>query len=123
MRKTKRPSVGSTTVLIWCVLSVSHTVAQEVDASIQQGFLDGDQQMVGQHAEKYVRLHASLFVVKDRPLPQGRLESPKRCFGPRQQSVDPPSLIRAQRSEEHTSELQPLRHLVCRLLLEKNTSH
>src|SRR5205814_10272183 len=26
------------------------------------------------------------------------------------------------RSEEHTSELQSLRHLVCRLLLEKNTS-
>src|ERR1039458_3355438 len=27
----------------------------------------------------------------------------------------------AHRSEEHTSELQSLRHLVCRLLLEKNT--
>src|SRR5437899_3738677 len=27
--------------------------------------------------------------------------------------------IRADRSEEHTSELQSLRHLVCRLLLEK----
>src|SRR5262245_64441407 len=27
--------------------------------------------------------------------------------------------IRAARSEEHTSELQSLRHLVCRLLLEK----
>src|SRR5437899_5822204 len=27
--------------------------------------------------------------------------------------------LRAQRSEEHTSELQSLRHLVCRLLLEK----
>src|SRR5205814_9893999 len=27
--------------------------------------------------------------------------------------------IRFQRSEEHTSELQSLRHLVCRLLLEK----
>src|SRR5258705_9660055 len=27
--------------------------------------------------------------------------------------------FRAQRSEEHTSELQSLRHLVCRLLLEK----
>src|ERR1035441_11019283 len=32
-------------------------------------------------------------------------------------------IIRAgqQRSEEHTSELQSLRHLVCRLLLEKKT--
>src|SRR5262245_62888507 len=28
-------------------------------------------------------------------------------------------LWQAQRSEEHTSELQSLRHLVCRLLLEK----
>src|SRR5258705_7694311 len=27
-----------------------------------------------------------------------------------------------QRSEEHTSELQSLRHLVCRLLLEKKTT-
>src|SRR5262245_64622278 len=29
------------------------------------------------------------------------------------------SLVRSTRSEEHTSELQSLRHLVCRLLLEK----
>src|ERR1035441_10758342 len=29
-------------------------------------------------------------------------------------------LLREARSEEHTSELQSLRHLVCRLLLEKN---
>src|ERR1035441_4237946 len=31
-----------------------------------------------------------------------------------------PSSIMKSRSEEHTSELQSLRHLVCRLLLEKN---
>src|SRR5947199_8146831 len=30
-----------------------------------------------------------------------------------------PRLVEAGRSEEHTSELQSLRHLVCRLLLEK----
>src|SRR5205814_8809386 len=30
-----------------------------------------------------------------------------------------PSLLSSCRSEEHTSELQSLRHLVCRLLLEK----
>src|SRR5258705_9698784 len=29
---------------------------------------------------------------------------------------------RGRRSEEHTSELQSLRHLVCRLLLEKKTN-
>src|SRR5947199_6215308 len=30
--------------------------------------------------------------------------------------------VQPPRSEEHTSELQSLRHLVCRLLLEQNTS-
>src|SRR5205814_5594005 len=33
--------------------------------------------------------------------------------------VPAPSVSRPNRSEEHTSELQSLRHLVCRLLLEK----
>jgi len=31
----------------------------------------------------------------------------------------PPASTSSDRSEEHTSELQSLRHLVCRLLLEK----
>src|ERR1035438_10761802 len=34
-----------------------------------------------------------------------------------------PRWIEAFRSEEHTSELQSLRHLVCRLLLEKKKKH
>src|SRR5262245_62960088 len=34
-----------------------------------------------------------------------------------------PELNCAVRSEEHTSELQSLRHLVCRLLLEKKKKH
>src|ERR1035438_10719541 len=33
------------------------------------------------------------------------------------------SLMYATRSEEHTSELQSLRHLVCRLLLEKKKTY
>src|SRR5258705_9274182 len=33
------------------------------------------------------------------------------------------SLARRNRSEEHTSELQSLRHLVCRLLLEKKKKY
>jgi len=39
----------------------------------------------------------------------------------RRESIDGAALLRAarDRSEEHTSELQSLRHLVCRLLLEK----
>src|ERR1035438_1085127 len=32
-----------------------------------------------------------------------------------------PAVYSGRRSEEHTSELQSLRHLVCRLLLEKKT--
>src|ERR1039458_1285528 len=46
--------------------------------------------------------------------------------GSRRPSV-PPSPARSShrrwRSEEHTSELQSLRHLVCRLLLEKKKTH
>src|SRR5437899_7786821 len=34
-------------------------------------------------------------------------------------SLEPYHLFWLERSEEHTSELQSLRHLVCRLLLEK----
>src|SRR5947199_7611944 len=34
-----------------------------------------------------------------------------------------PRSCRRRRSEEHTSELQSLRHLVCRLLLEKKKLH
>src|ERR1039458_364396 len=33
------------------------------------------------------------------------------------------SIANTSRSEEHTSELQSLRHLVCRLLLEKKNRH
>src|SRR5947199_10867908 len=46
----------------------------------------------------------------------GFLAAPSR-WGP-----DPGCLTNGPRSEEHTSELQSLRHLVCRLLLEKKKS-
>src|SRR5258705_5974414 len=36
-----------------------------------------------------------------------------------QRSLTRDRIVREKRSEEHTSELQSLRHLVCRLLLEK----
>src|ERR1035441_3893632 len=43
---------------------------------------------------------------------------------PRHRGSQRPDAAYAGRSEEHTSELQSLRHLVCRLLLEKgNWSH
>src|SRR5258705_4822152 len=37
--------------------------------------------------------------------------------------VGPQAAFGTQRSEEHTSELQSLRHLVCRLLLEKKNTN
>src|SRR5262245_63778045 len=48
----------------------------------------------------------------------------RRKHRPREQFVfgtiqEEDQVIRINRSEEHTSELQSLRHLVCRLLLEK----
>src|SRR5438045_5415957 len=77
----------------------------------------------------YTTLFRSLQIV-DMLLPEARLAKPRE--GPREGRVRPAfgnpggvveHAYRAQgfhqRSEEHTSELQSLRHLVCRLLLEK----
>src|SRR5205823_9552216 len=41
----------------------------------------------------------------------------------RQSAKVPPGLEAPDRSEEHTSELQSLAYLVCRLLLEKKKTH
>src|SRR5262249_60002581 len=64
-----------------------------------------------------------------RPVPQGAADQDQaasRCDGPR--AVPGPSRGQAlgrneTRSEEHTSELQSLTNLVCRLLLEKKKRH
>src|SRR5437016_9564910 len=50
------------------------------------------------------------------PLPRAGRRAPPELRGGRRAAAGPP---RAQRSEEHTSELQSLTNLVCRLLLEK----
>src|SRR5258705_12211894 len=52
-----------------------------------------------------------------RSLRQPRLGHPHRAQA--RQLHGAPAHRRGDRSEEHTSELQSLRHLVCRLLLEK----
>src|SRR5262245_3029394 len=60
---------------------------------------------------------------------RGRVVRPRRerrARGPRCAALRVPAAAgatRAVRSEEHTSELQSLRHLVCRLLLEKTNCH
>src|SRR5205814_5858054 len=50
----------------------------------------------------------------------GRRLRPSVLAGISNQNARPQAAAQI-RSEEHTSELQSLRHLVCRLLLEKNT--
>src|ERR1035438_10554264 len=63
------------------------------------------------------------------PVPLGPLTSAVRKCGPMRRTrskmlriatLRPTMPSNENRSEEHTSELQSLRHLVCRLLLEKN---
>src|SRR5205814_7320168 len=51
-----------------------------------------------------------------------RWRGPGPCRGGSRRSKRGES-SRTSRSEEHTSELQSLRHLVCRLLLEKKNQH
>src|SRR5262245_63664874 len=49
----------------------------------------------------------------------GQLHETSNLLAARVRRVKPKGCRTANRSEEHTSELQSLRHLVCRLLLEK----
>src|SRR5262245_38973045 len=63
-------------------------------------------------------------------LRMAEVEAADRCSGPhcealRQSYADTLAVEQPEqhRSEEHTSELQSLRHLVCRLLLEKKKRH
>src|SRR2546425_8394474 len=52
-------------------------------------------------------------------LPLGLVEEPSLRFQVFASRLPPRFRLGAQRSEEHTSELQSLAYLVCRLLLEK----
>src|SRR5436853_2370689 len=69
-------------------------------------------------------LHDALPIcarLRHRPV---RQVAPRPPEARRVRPPDGPRVRRVLRSEEHTSELQSLRHLVCRLLLEKKkTSH
>src|SRR5438045_9498581 len=57
--------------------------------------------------------------VADDPRTQGRPDRVRLVPVPGQHGGGAQAARAAPRSEEHTSELQSLRHLVCRLLLEK----
>src|SRR5262245_63126863 len=59
---------------------------------------------------------------RSRPVPRRAGEVRSRERSPARSRA--PESVSMRRSEEHTSELQSLRHLVCRLLLEKkNNNH
>src|SRR5258705_823936 len=60
--------------------------------------------------------YTTLF--RSAPAPAARIQHP-RARGRRSGRRRRPVRAQPDRSEEHTSELQSLRHLVCRLLLEK----
>src|SRR5205085_8320901 len=47
----------------------------------------------------------------------------RHAVPPRHDEADGEAVLRRQRSEEHTSELQSQSNLVCRLLLEKKNTH
>jgi hypothetical protein len=60
---------------------------------VEAPLLDRGQEMVGQHAEEDVRLHAMLEVVEDRPLHQRTLHRPKGRLDVGEQHVEPPDLL------------------------------
>src|SRR5437899_6544207 len=74
-----------------------------------------------------VRAHDSHTVSKSRAGVEMSLDTARRSACATSATNLPPTWLfqfphrfgKARRSEEHTSELQSLRHLVCRLLLEK----
>src|SRR5262245_63418338 len=72
-------------------------------------------------AEIYtLSLHDALPISVRRVLPRRR---PRDRRPPGSHGVAGNQPLRRTRSEEHTSELQSLRHLVCRLLLEKKKTN
>src|SRR5205814_4892275 len=81
------------------------------------------------HGEDQVKIWRRSYDIAPPPLASDDPRHPR--LDPRYAGVDPRELPSTEsladtlsrvRSEEHTSELQSLRHLVCRLLLEKKKS-
>src|SRR2546425_2264784 len=62
--------------------------------------------------------YTTLFRSQERPprQPPGERAQPETAQGDNGRGIEP---VKRRRSEEHTSELQSLAYLVCRLLLEK----
>src|SRR5262249_25997138 len=67
---------------------------RRVRALVEELFLDGHEQVVGQDAEENVRLRAPLQVVKDRALHQRAFHRPEGSFHSCQEGIGAPDLIR-----------------------------
>ena len=64
-----------------------------VDGLVEQGFFDGDEQMVCQDAKKDMSVGAGLEVVEDRSYGERRFHVAEGIFGAGKQGVDAPELI------------------------------
>ncbi len=60
---------------------------------IEEGLLDGDQQVIGQNAQKDVSLDAPLELVEDRPLTERAFHVTKCVFDTGQQDIKAPSFF------------------------------
>ena len=64
-----------------------------MNLSVEQGFLDGDEEVEGQHAQKDVSVDAALLLMVDGPLGERRFHVAEGVFGAGEQRVDPPAII------------------------------
>src|SRR5438045_6214283 len=87
--------------------------------SISQLFRGDGTYSPGNQGSPYVPLDSWIYPAFDRLAAWGAIDSGFAGMRPWTRLECARLLSEAGRSEEHTSELQSLRHLVCRLLLEK----
>ena len=64
-----------------------------MDALVEQSLLDGDQQVVGEHAEEDMSFSAALGVMKDRPLGERRFHVAEGVLGACEQDIDAPQFV------------------------------
>src|SRR5437899_7814844 len=99
------------------IARATKVIASPFSSPLAKGRGRGEESLAGH--DRSIQLYPSSCVEKrgataSRPISRARAPEVFAIASP---TIDPQRM--RQRSEEHTSELQSLRHLVCRLLLEK----
>ena len=64
-----------------------------VDPLVEEALLNGDQQVVGEHAEEDVGRDAAMELVEDRPLAQRALHVAESVLDAGEQDIETPSLL------------------------------